>query len=131
MPLYAPERDEWVAARRRPARTLLRFQVPPELLPLRVERAVLEVDLNAQARPFAVFAGEGPGAEVLASRYSPVGKVRLVIDRPDALRPDPGGGVYLGLEIGAAARLPGEANASSEWKINDLQLELSGRVPED
>jgi hypothetical protein len=101
------------------------------LLPLRVERAALGVDLNAQARPFEVFAGEGPAAEVLASQNSPVGKVRLVIDRPDALQPDAGGGIYLGLAVGAAARLPGEASASSEWKINDLQLELTGRVPED
>jgi hypothetical protein len=130
-PLYAPERDEWVSARRHPARTLLRFQLPPELLPLRIERAVLDVDLNAQARPFEAFAGEGPGAEVLASQNSPVGKVRLVIDRPGALQPDAGGGIYLGLAVGEAARLPGEANASSEWKINDLQLELSGQIPED
>jgi hypothetical protein len=129
--LYLPQRNEWLSARSQPARTLLRFQIPPELLPLRIERAELEVDLNAQARPFEVFSGEGQQAEVLASRHSPVGTIRLTIDRSDALRLDAGGGLYLGLAIGAAARLPGEAQASSEWKINDLQLQLTGRVPED
>jgi hypothetical protein len=101
------------------------------LLPLRLERAELEVDLNAQARPFEVFRGEGQQAEVLATRNSPVGKLHLTIDRPDVLQPDAGGGIYLGLAIGAAARLPGEEQASSEWKINDLQLQLTGRVPEE
>jgi hypothetical protein len=129
--LFVPQRDEWLSARSQPARTVLRFQVPPELLPLRIERAELEVDLNAQARPFEVFSDEGQQIEVLASRQSPVGRLRLTIDRPEALRLDAGGGLYLGLAIGAAARLPGETQASSEWKINDLQLQLSGRVPQD
>ena len=128
---YIPQWNQWQSAQSEPARTLLRFQIPPELLPLRIERAVLEVDLNAQTRPFEIFRVDGPQAEVLASRQSPVGKLRIAIDQPEALRLDAEGGIYLGLTIGAAARLPGETTASSEWKINDLQLELTGRVPED
>jgi hypothetical protein len=128
--LYDPQHHSWVSSRNQPARTLLRFQIPPELLPLRIDRAELEVDLNAQARLFEIFTAEGPKTEVLASRHSPVGKIRLLIDRPDALRLDASGGLYLGLAIGEASRLPGEEKPSSEWKINDLQLQLTGRVPE-
>lgn len=129
-PLYDSQRNEWLSYRTQPARTILRFQVPPELLPLRIDRAELEVDLNAQARPFEIFTQEGPKTEVLASQHSPVGKIRLVIDRPDALRLDASGGLYLGLAVGAAVRLPGVEQASSEWKINDLQLQLTGQIPD-
>jgi hypothetical protein len=129
--LYDSQHDTWVSSRPQPGRTLLRFQIPPELLPLRIDRAELEVDLNAQARPFEIFTPQGPKTEVVASRHSPVGKIRLVIERPDALRVDADGGLYLGLAIGEASRLPGEEKASSEWKINDLQLQLTGQIPEN
>lgn len=129
--LYDPKHNEWVSSMRAPAKTRLRFQIPPELLPLHVERATLTVDINAQARPFEVFAGQDEGLEVLPPTYhSPVGRLRIPIDRPNILQPDAAGGVYLGISVGAAEKLPGETSASSEWKIDDLQLELAGRTLE-
>src|SRR5262249_30067337 len=128
--LYDPVRNQWLS-RTRPARTVLRFRIPAELLPLRVERAVLEVDVNAPARLFEVFAGKDDRSEVLAARTSPVGRFRFVIDRPDVLQPDAAGGVHLGLAIGGAAELPGKTGASSPWQIADLQLELMAQIQEN
>jgi hypothetical protein len=127
--LYDPKNNEWVAARRTAARTLLRFQIPPELLPLRVERATLEVDVNAPGRPLEVLAGEG--ATALATRHGPVGRLRFTIDRADVLQPDAEGGVYLGLAVGDPTGRPGATAPADEWQVNELQLELTGRVPED
>jgi hypothetical protein len=109
-----------------PGRTMLRFQVPPELLPLQVERAALLVDLNAQARSFEVFAGPQAGLEVLAAHLSPVGSLRIPIDRPQVLQPDARGGIFLGIAVGEARTLPG--GPSSQWKIDSLQLEVAGRT---
>ena len=86
-------------ARSEPARTLLRFQIPRELLPLRVEQAVLEVDLNAQARLFEILTGKA-GDWVLASRNSPSvsSASRSTARSPEARRR----GRIPGLSIGAA-----------------------------
>jgi hypothetical protein len=127
--LYDPKHNEWLPMKT-PARTMLRFQIPPELAPLHVDRATLTVDLNAQARPVEFFAGPDEHLDVLATYHSPVSRLRLDIDPPALLQPDAGGGVYLGIAVGVASKLPGEATASSEWKIDDLQLELAGRTLE-
>jgi hypothetical protein len=116
--LHDPKHNDWVGPRAAPARAVLRVQVPRELLPLRVERAVIDADVSAPGRPFEVSAGP----TVLATRSGPTGRVRIEIDNPDALRPDAGGAIDLGLAVGAG---PGE------WRINDLQIELTGRVPEE
>src|SRR5262249_49724836 len=97
---YDPARNRWASEMTSPARALLRFQDPRELLPLRVERAVLHIAIHAPERPFELL-GRGPtGLEVLARRHSPVGRLRLVIDRGDALQPDAGGGVRVGIAVG-------------------------------
>src|SRR5205823_2526175 len=119
-----------VGARNNAGKTMLRFQVPAELLPLHVERAILTVDLTAPARPVDVFADKGAAVAVLDSRNGPVGRFRFEIDRQEFLRPDADGGLHLGIAVGEAQKLLGEARASSEWKINNLQLELSGRTLE-
>src|SRR5262249_15223192 len=97
--LYDPQTSAWVSSRTPPARTMLRFQVPRELLPLQIDRATVAVDVSAPGRPLEILAG-GRRGEVLATRASPVGRLRIEIDRPDVLRPDAAGGVYLGIAVG-------------------------------
>jgi hypothetical protein len=119
--LYDSKKGTWLS-RSRPGKTMLRFQVPPALLPLQVERATLHIDISAPGRPLEVFADVAE--EVLATRASPVGKLRIDIERPDVLQPDAGGGVHLGLAVSGP---PGR----DEWRINELRLELAGRIAEE
>jgi hypothetical protein len=127
--LYDPKHNEWVSARLTPGKALLRFQVPTSLLPLQVDKAAVTIDLQAQTRPLEIFARKGQQLKTLAKRQSPVGRLRIELDARELLQPDEGGGVYLGVAIGEAIKLPGETKAASEWKINELQLELAGRTP--
>jgi hypothetical protein len=114
--LYNPRMNEWTT-RTAPAKTVFRFQVPPELLPLRSERAVLEMDLNARGRSIEVFAGVGGAA--MATRSGTSGTMRIELTQADALQPDPTGGVFVGVSVG-----PG----TGEWMITDLRLELVGQI---
>jgi len=115
--LHSPRQDDWTP-RTAAARMMFRFQIPPELLPLRVERATLEFEWNAHGRTVEVLGGAG--AEVLAARSDAAGLVRIELDRPGSLRPDATGGLRFGLAVGAGA---------DEWKMTDLRLELTGLIP--
>lgn len=127
-PLYDPKKGAWVSARTLPAKTMLRFQVPRELLPLQIDRATVSVDVSAPGRPLEILAGLGRD-EVLATRVSPLGRLRIQIDRPEVLQPDAAGGIYLGIAVGDSGQAGGQTVA--EWAINDLRLELAGRIPEE
>jgi hypothetical protein len=114
--LYNLRMNEWTT-RTAPARTRFRFQVPAELLPLRVERAVLEIDLSARGRSVEVFAGAG--GTVLATRAGTNGVMRIELTSADALQPDPNGGILVDVSVGAG---------TDEWKITDLRLDLVGQI---
>jgi hypothetical protein len=137
--LYDPKKGAWVSARTLPAKTMLRFQVPRELLPLQIDRATVSVDVSAPGRPLEILAGLGRD-EVLATRVSPRGRLRIQIDRPEVLQPDAAGGVYLGIAVGDSGQAGGQTarlgevelrQTVAEWAINDLRLELAGRIPEE
>lgn len=128
--LFSFKKNEWVTQLARPARTMLRFQLPSELLPVRIERAVLHVDVQAQGYPFDVLSGPDKW-EVLATRNSPVGRLRFDLDRADVLQPDANGSVHLGLAVGDVQKKARPDEKQGEWRITDAQLELIGRIPED
>jgi hypothetical protein len=127
--LYDPKKGAWVSARTLPAKTMLRFQVPRELLPLEIDRATVSLDISAPGRPLEILAGLGRN-EVLATRVSPLGRLRIQIDRPEVLQPDAAGGVYLGIAVGDSGQAA-KGKTVAEWAINDLRLELAGRIPEE
>jgi hypothetical protein len=127
--LYDHRKDQWLSLPR-PARTMLRFQVPTELLPLRIEGAILEVDIHAPGYRFDILAGRKASTEVLATRNSPVGKLHFEIDG-HLLQPDAEGGIFLGLAVANPSGPRQLENDSAEWRINDVQLELTGQTPGD
>jgi hypothetical protein len=108
---------------------MLGFQLPPELLPLRVERATLNVQLSASGRLLELLSGAGEVPEVLEKRTSPVGRCRFEITRADVLQPDTEGRIHLGLAVGSAGRIGGQDIASLEWKVDEVELEVFGQVP--
>jgi hypothetical protein len=99
---------------------------------LQVERAVLTVDINAASRPFEIFVETASGTRVQAKQNSPIGTLHFPIEPREAalLQPDRDGGIKLGIAVGEAQRLLGEKSASSEWRISNLELALTGRTLE-
>lgn len=102
----------------------LRFQLPPQVLPLEVERATLFVQLRAPFRR-VVVGGVRDGRVVPAfAGPVPVDAFRVDLTDPALLRPDADGGLLIDLNIGSAVGGPPE----TVWKLEALALEVAGRT---
>ena len=113
-----------------PADMRLRFQLPPSVLPLTVERAVLVTAVRAPSRTvsFSGYAGDRPAR--LRAVESPFEPVRVEITDPDLLRPDAGGGLHVGVAVGDRTGPGGDGGGGPDarWRIESLSLEVTGRA---
>jgi hypothetical protein len=110
----------------------LRFQLPPEVLPFRVERARLFARIEAPGRPVTV-AGRAGGQLVELHRVeSPLDPVRVEIADERYLQLDEDGGLHLDVNFGEpagdGARRDHLLRWGQKWKIDYLELEVSGRA---
>ncbi len=104
----------------------LRFQLPPSVLPMQVEKATLV--LRGQVPGWRLtMQGEGEnGSKIpLGTFDSPVDPVRIEITDAKVLQSDATGGVYVHLGI---TPVPGETKSDTKWKIDPPALEVSGRA---
>lgn len=102
----------------------LRFQLPPAVLPLEVERASLFVQIRAPFRKLTV-GGVRAGRTVPAfSGPAPLEALRVDIADRSLLVPDPAGALYIELAVGGVE--PGAPDAP--WKLESLALEVIGRT---
>lgn len=118
----------WVGPLTDASRTMLRFQCPEELLPLRAEKAVISVKLNAPSRAVEIIGLDGQQVVSLARSQSPLGTLQVTVDRPEVLKLDPQGGLRLGIGVGPIEGQTTGAITSVGWKIDDVTLELSGET---
>ena len=130
---YTNHRKEWVEVRDA-SQAWLRFQVPPEILPVELDSAVLTIEINAPARKVSVL-GLSSGKPVdLITRNGPVGSMRCEVQRADLLELDDRGGLLLGIDVGKGqSMLPDSdplASRGSLWKIEDVKVEVSGMTLE-
>jgi hypothetical protein len=126
--LYEHATGKWVQSNQ-PASIWLTFELPRELLPLRVEQALLTVDLTAPDRTLQVVrSAAGSGHEVVWSQTDPLGHYELLLSDAHRLV-DGDGALQLGVLV---SRMEGKAsqNKTSVWKINRLQLEVVAKVPD-
>jgi hypothetical protein len=114
----------------------LRFQLPPSVLPLDVERARVSLKVHAPARRVTVT-GPAGGAPKLFEAENPIDPVALDITDPRLLRADPDGGLRLTLRIGAQAapgpgttppRGKGPGPIEEKWKLESLGLDVVGQT---
>jgi hypothetical protein len=136
---FIPYRQIAAAGPIRPAREStqatnmhLRFQLPAEALPLEVESARLVAKIEAPSRQ-VVVAGHDEGRAVeLYHRDSPLDPIRLTITDASLLRLDEQGGLHLHLSISEErSPLGGQKDArdvSEKWRIEDLELEIVGKM---
>jgi hypothetical protein len=119
---------EWLGPLTAPTRALLRFQCPAQVLPLRCRAAKLTVAIQAPSRTMTILGIEDGKAIELARAESPIGTKQFTIDRGAALKLDHNGGLLLGIGVGTMqGKTAGEITARG-WKIDEVQLELTGET---
>ncbi|MEX1039068.1 MAG: hypothetical protein WDZ51_00455 [Pirellulaceae bacterium] len=123
---YDNDRQQWLGPFPENWSTHLRFQMPAEVLPLQVDKAVLSIQINAPARELQIAARHEEDWVSVATRQSPLGRLRFEIDRPELLRLDAQGGLLLGINITGSPNL----HSSMVWKIEDVHLEVQGTTLE-
>jgi hypothetical protein len=113
---------------------LLRFQLPPAVLPFRVERARLSARFAAPGRRVTVSGRDGAKSVEFFAADSPLDPLRVEITEPRFLALDKGGGLLLNLAVGAAAPAPAAgglpAAPPEKWTLEYLELEVTGTVEE-
>jgi hypothetical protein len=113
----------------------LRFQLPAELLPLKVERARLTAKINAPTRRVTI-AGQADGGPLeLHSVANPLDPIRIDITQEQLLHLDREGGLHLNVIVSdsnkSAEEGPGSVRKEEKWTVEYLELEVSGRIGKD
>jgi len=101
----------------------LRFQLPPSVLPLTVERATLTLKIRAPARRLTVSGFADGRAVPLFDGEGPAEALRLEIADASLLRPDVQGGLHLQVAVGE-----GGGTGEGKWTIEALGLDVVGRT---
>ncbi|MCH8830634.1 MAG: hypothetical protein IID45_13740, partial [Planctomycetes bacterium] len=129
-PTYSNRLRKWTE-RAGPTKTWLRFQLPQQVLPLRLDRAVLTVQINGPAGKLEIVAWADGKMVSLGTRQNPLGRVRFVIERPEALKVDDKGGLLLAVLVGeqeTASKPVSGKTIRARWKIESIRLQVSGET---
>lgn len=126
---YATE-GRWIEALTEPRPTTLRFALPKETLPVRLDEATLTLEISAPSRVLEITNGaNGAESKVLATKDSPLGRFEFEIDQADVLKLDESGSLIFGVNVtGAAGEGPGRTGSGLKWRISELQLEVRGEA---
>jgi hypothetical protein len=109
----------------------LRFQLPPSVLPLQVERARLFARLHAPGRRFSVGGYTGATPVEQFATEGPAGSLQAEITQETLLRLDDEGGLFLNVVVGdLPEEVEGQATPGIEtrWAFDFLELEVTGRT---
>ena len=106
-----------------PSHQRLRFQLPPSVLPLTVERATLTLKIRAPARRLTVSGLADGRPVVLFEGESPTEPLRLDFGDEQLLRLDAQGGLHLNLTVGESG-----GEGVGNWTIDALGLDVVGRT---
>lgn len=107
----------------------LRFQLPPELLPLAAEQVTMFLKISAPSRDVSVLAGRTENAATVGSYVSPVDVLDIEIDA-NQIDIDAQGGFAIRIRVGDVESDPGDEETIQDqyWKIDWLQVEFTGRT---
>jgi hypothetical protein len=112
----------------------LRFQLPPALGSLEVEKATLIARVRAPGRRFTI-SGIADGRSIaLHEALNPLETVLVEIAEPRMLRVDPSGGLLLDVAVSGRIGPDGKeipsrlSDPDVKWQIEELGLEVRGRA---
>lgn len=120
-PVYNTRKHRWLKNLSSPAKIFLRFQLPRQVLPLKLTSAVLTIKLSAPGRPVSVLASE-QGKWVIISSSSH-GSTMVLHLTPAALSTiGPAGGWKCEIIVG------GTIDPNSTWHVTTVRLTAAGTV---
>lgn len=109
--------------------TRLRWQLPAEVLPLKVDRATLTLSGNVPSRQLDVLAIRDDQAMPIAQRSSPSGQIEIDISDAEFLSLDDQGGITLEFKVGElSAQIAERTVANGTWSILSTTLDVWGRT---
>jgi len=130
---YSNATHEWIELRTS-TEAYLRFQVPGQVLPIRLDRARLVVRINAPSRKVQLLGYAGQRWVSLATWNSPVGGFPLAITDPELLELDDQGGFLLGIAVARDRSADADTGLvpglGSAWRIEAVELEVTGETLE-
>jgi hypothetical protein len=126
-PLYDARTGHWVRASAA-SNVWLRFQVPREILPIDVQQARLTMRVTAPSRDVRIVRLVDGQVQTLAEHRNPIGQVQLAIDSSSVPELDEAGGLALGVIVSRVTDEDMEEKKAT-WKVDSLQLEITGQVP--
>ena len=103
----------------------LRFQLPAETLPLRIESAKLTAKIDAPSRQVTISAIKNGEPIEIQRVHSPLDLIRVDIKDASLLHLDEKGGLHFDLVIGESARAD---DSAQKWRIDYVELEVTGRA---
>lgn len=123
----------WNHPNTRPTETRLRFQLPPSVLPIRLDMVRLTLDCHLPSRPLEVFVVRGKERLSVLRQINASGTIRVEVTDPAWLTTDPLGGVILDIAVGDLRSDVDEVTiANSGWSIRSSRLTAAGKtLPEE
>ena len=138
---FDPRTGQWRKDPTTASETVLRFALPAQVIPCRLDHGTLTVRLNAPSRSFAVSTYQEGKPVELRTIDNPSGVFEFPLSS-DHLTQDDRGGVRIVLTVGpttgersggqaAVGRGGGLGASSSRWQIDYARLTVSGRTLAD
>ena len=147
---YQRKTGEWVKGLTVPTETALRFQLPEQVLPCRLQRGMFTIRINAPSRELTVRAYQGDEPLLVRSVRNPNGVIDFEL-HAEQLSQDALGGVMIGVSVGEtdlqkSKRLHDEQRLkspptsfkdlspepeffeNSTWQIDYVRLTVSGQT---
>jgi len=124
-PLYDYRTGIWVSSVTS-SEIWLQFQVPPEVLPFRPERAHFALQITASDRHVEICTSVDGQRQVLLERSNPIGRLQVELRDPSQLQIDDAGTLVLGMIVSDLRGVASERRHAM-WKVESAQLEISGR----
>lgn len=112
--------------------SLLRFEVPGELLPLILDKATLTVKISAPLRDVKILSGRVDSLTEVWSKFSPVGTFSVPFSPELSRKLDDAGRLHVALETGKVQLDELDAaNVGTQdrhWQIEWMQFEIQGLI---
>ncbi|MFT5323665.1 MAG: hypothetical protein ACI8P0_001516 [Planctomycetaceae bacterium] len=132
-PTFSNTRRTWSTNTYSTASTsLLRFEIPVELLPLVIDGAKLTLNITAPLRDVEISSGMTDSLTNVWSKNSPVGTFEIPLPHEASRQLDENGGLHVALKVGAVQldQLDETELGTQDrnWQVEWLQLEIQGLI---